>query len=107
MWLYSYFDATKSAEFLYDCVRETITKDLPDAVAYLDAYRRFSDGIRQRFEMPDSTVDLLHRFLGQNGGRLSKRARSKEFAPLSNDEINYVESLFSDCFSVVPMEFLS
>ncbi len=107
MWLYSYFDATKSAEFLYDWVRETITKDLPDEVAYLDAYRRFSDGIRQRFEMPDSTVDLLHRFLGQNGGRLSKRARSKEFEPLSNDEINYVESLFSDCFSGVPMEFLS
>lgn len=106
MWMYSYFDATKSAEFLYDCVQETITKDLPSEVAYLDAYRRFTDGIRRRFEMPESTVDLLHRFLGQNQGKLSKRARSKEFASLSDDEIKYVENLFSDCFSGVPMELL-
>ena len=105
-WHYSYFDATKSAEFLFDCVQETITKDLPNEVAYLDAYRRFSDGIRRRFEMPESTVDLLHRFLRQNRGKLSKRARTKEFASLSDDEITYVEELFSDCFSGVPMEFL-
>ncbi len=104
--LYSYFDATRSAEFLYDCVRETITRDLPNEVAYLDGYRRFSDGIRQRFEMPESTVDLMHRFLAQNGGKLSKRARTKEFASLSVDEIKDVENLFSDCFSGVPMEFL-
>ena len=42
--LYSYFDATRQSEFLYECVNETITKDLPEEVAYLDAYRRFNDG---------------------------------------------------------------
>src|SRR5258708_3050912 len=41
---YRYFDATAHAEFLYTCVQETIEHDLPDEVAYLQAYDRFSQG---------------------------------------------------------------
>ncbi len=36
--------------------------------------------------MPERTIDLLFRFLRQNDGCLSRRARAKEFAALSNDE---------------------
>jgi hypothetical protein len=33
--------------------------------------------------MPDKLVDLLIRFLNKNNGQLSKRARKKEFAQLT------------------------
>ncbi len=38
--LYRYFDATKQAEFLYNCVQETIDKTIPEEVAYLEKYDR-------------------------------------------------------------------
>jgi hypothetical protein len=31
-------------------------------------------------DMPDQTIDLLFRMLRQNNGRLSRRAREREFA---------------------------
>jgi hypothetical protein len=34
---YRYFDATRHAEFLYECVQQTVEHDLPDEVAYLEA----------------------------------------------------------------------
>jgi hypothetical protein len=41
--------------------------------------------------MPDKTVALLIRFLEQNNGRLSKRAREKEFIHLSDNEVADIE----------------
>lgn len=99
---YRYLDATDHAEFLYRCVRETIERDLPAEVAYLEAFERFSVGVQQIVDMPDRTVDLLHRFLRQNGGVLSQRARTKEFAPLTEEEVERVERLYESCFGDVP-----
>ena len=45
-------------------------------------------------------VDLLRRFLEQNGGQLSKRARLKEFAALSDDEVFAIEEIYADTFGV-------
>ena len=42
-------------------------------------------GIETIVDMPDRTVDLLFRFLHQNEGTLSKRAREQEFASLTDD----------------------
>jgi hypothetical protein len=92
---YRYFDATRHAEFLYRCVRETVERDLPSEVEYLEAYDRFSRAVQELVDMPNRTVDLLHRFLRQNGGRLSKRARSGEFASLTDLEVQQVETLFA------------
>jgi hypothetical protein len=47
--------------------------------------------------MPHGTVDLLHRFLTQEGGRLSKRARENEFSMLTEEEGDAVEELWSEC----------
>jgi Fic family protein len=93
--LYRYFDATPHAEFLYDRVAETIQLDLPSEVTYLEQYDRFAEGVKQRVEMPDTRIDLLHRFLRQNGGRLSARAREQEFAALTDKEIEQFEALFA------------
>ncbi len=45
--------------------------------------------------MPERTIDLLFRFLHQNGGKLSQRAREREFAQLSDDEAARIERIFS------------
>jgi Fic family protein len=93
---YRYFDATLDAEFLYTCVQETIEHDLPDEVAYLQAYDRFSQGAQAILDMSNQKVDLLHHFLRQGQGHLSRRARTKEFAVLTDAEINRIEALYSD-----------
>jgi hypothetical protein len=96
--LYRYFDATAHAEFLYDRVEETIERDLPREVAYWEGFDRFAERVQRLLgDMPRSTIDLLHRLLGQDKGRLSKRAREKEFAMLTDDEARAVEELWSEC----------
>lgn len=48
--------------------------------------------------MPERTVDLLFRFLNQNDGKLSSRAKEKEFAALKAEEVARVEAIYSDVF---------
>jgi hypothetical protein len=98
---YRYFDATAHAEFLYHCVRVTIEHDLPAEVEYLEAYDRFVRGVQEIVDMPASTLDLLHRFLRQGGGRLSGRARRREFAALADAEVAHVERLYAEIFAGV------
>ena len=96
---YRFFDATAHAEFLYGCVEETVTRDLPQEVAYLEGYDEFSRCVRdETADMPERTVTLLAQFLRQNNGTLSRRARTREFARLSPDEVERVEELYTRCF---------
>jgi Fic family protein len=95
---YRYFDATAHAEFLYRCVEETIERELPDEVAYLQAYDRFAHGVQEIADMPAAKIELLHAFLRQENGRLSKRAREKEFAALTDNEAEDVEALYRASF---------
>jgi hypothetical protein len=48
--------------------------------------------------MPDRTLDLLFRFLHQNAGRLSKRAREQEFAQMMEDEVLAAEMAYRESF---------
>ena len=93
---YRFLDATRQAEFLYRSVEETVEKDLPEEVAYLENYDAFSERVHRVVDMPDRTVDLLHRFLRQGGGRLSKRAREKEFRALTDEEVEELEEVFRE-----------
>jgi hypothetical protein len=95
---YRFFDATAHAEFLYRCVAETIERDLPDEVRFLESYDRFGAGVHRVVDMPARTVQLLHRFLSRNDGRLSKRARTGEFAALTEDDVARLERLYRECF---------
>jgi len=96
--LYRYFDATKQAEFFFECVEETVNKTLPDEVEYLRKYDFLNEFIKNYIDMPDKLVDLLIRFLVQNGGKLSKRAREKEFKKLTDSEIQAIEQKYADVF---------
>jgi len=95
---YRYFDATPHAEFLYSCGKKTIEEDLPHETDYLRRYDRFRERIQAIVDMPDNTVDLLFRFLRQNGGRFSNRARDKEFAQLTEAEAAAAEEAFAASF---------
>ena len=97
---YRFFDATAHAEFLYGCVEETVTRDLPGEVEYLERYDEFSRRVQEEIaDMPGRTIDLLSRFLRQNHGTLSKRARTREFERLTAAEVERVEALYASCFS--------
>ena len=95
---YRYFDVTPHAEFLYECVRKTIAEDLPRETDFLERYDRFESAIERLVDIPDRTLDLLFRFLHQNGGRLTKRARDGEFAKLTDAEVKALETAFADIF---------
>ena len=95
---YRYFDATPQAEFLYSCVRKTVEEDLPEEADYLRRYDAFRARVEAIVDMPDRTVDLLFRMLRQNKGRLSKRAREKEFAKLTANGGSF-ERAFDETFA--------
>jgi hypothetical protein len=96
---YRFFDATPHAEFLYACVQKTIEEDLPCETDYLRRYDQFRARIEVIADMPDGTVDLLFRFLRQNGGRLSQRAREREFAQMTDAEAASAEEAYAASFA--------
>jgi len=95
---YRFFDATRQAEFLFDCVEDTIRNIVPQEIKFLANYDSFKKYIDEEFQMPDKMVSTLVRFLEQNQGVLSKRAREKEFAMLTDREVKYIESTYATLF---------
>jgi hypothetical protein len=53
------------------------------------------------FDMPNRTLDLLHRFLCQNKGTLSQRARRNEFAQLTQQEVAVIERMHTGAFATI------
>jgi len=51
-----------------------------------------------KFEMPDKMVAMLIRFLEQNHGKISKRARDKEFNLFSEGEVSAIEKKYRTIF---------
>lgn len=96
---YRFFDATLQAEFLFDCVNDTIKNIIPKEIAYLSHYDEFKSFLEEEFEMPDKMIALLVRFLEQSNGILSKRAKEKEFMNLTDEEIKKIEIEFNRIFS--------
>ena len=95
---YRFFDATPQAEFLFDCVEDTIRNIVPQEIKFLANYDLFKKYMDEEFEMPDKMVSMLVRFLEQNQGVLSKRAREKEFAMLTDSEVKQIESTYATLF---------
>jgi len=95
---YRYFDATLHTEFLFECVDYTISKIIPDEVSYLQKYDSMKLWLDDHFQMPDKMVALLIRFMEQNSGSLSSRAKEKEFAELKESEIIEIEKLYKKIF---------
>ena len=95
---YKYFDLTLQAEFLYDCVNDTIQNIIPQEVIYLTRYDEFKQYLENDFEMPDKLIALIVRLLEQNNGILSKRAKENEFRDLAENEVKKIEKSYQEIF---------
>lgn len=95
---YRYFDLTPMAEFLYECVEKTINEIFPEEIDYLVKYDKFHEKIDQYIELPDNYISLMVKFLDQNDGSFSKRAKNKEFKKLSLKEIQQIENFYKQIF---------
>ena len=71
---------------------------LPRELKYLRNYDDMKRYLDDYFEMPDKTVALLIRFLEQNNGKLSKRAKMREFDVLTDEEIGQIENNYDALF---------
>lgn len=96
--LYRYFDLTLQAEFLYECVEETITRIIPKEINYLEKYDRIKNAINSIINLPNTRVDLLIKVLNQNKGKLSDRKRQKDFDELSEEDISMIEQSYAEIF---------
>jgi hypothetical protein len=96
--LYRYFDATRQAEFLYDCVQQTVERILPEEVTYLVRHDQMRTFIETHFDMPDKVTETLIGFLRHGNGRLSIRARTKEFHALTDEEAAMLEDRYAHIF---------
>lgn len=97
--LYRYFDCTEEAEFLYACVARTVEHDLPEEIKYLRRRDETLRRIMETVEMPDRLAQDLVMFIRQNAGTLPKRRRAKEFAALTDDEVDRIEAIYKDVFT--------
>ena len=92
--LYQYFDATAQAEYLYECVAETVEKDLREEIGFIQRYDRALDETKEIVDMPDKRASLLARLIMQNKGRLPKNKRDL-FSEVTDEELAKIEKAIS------------
>jgi hypothetical protein len=88
--LYRYFDATAQTEYLYQCIEETIHRDLRDQIGFLAVFDNAIRAVLDIVDMPNRRASLLVRFILQNKGRLSTGKRTT-FSEISDSEIDQIE----------------
>ena len=89
--LYRYFDATVHAQYLYDRVRDTIERDLPEELSFVARYDAALRVVAGVVDMPDRRASLVARLVLQNDGRFP-RTRYQDFAELTGAEIASIEA---------------
>lgn len=89
--LYRFFDATPQAEYLFDCIEETIGRDLHQELTFLKFFDASMKAVMGIVDMPNQRAALLIRLIHQNKGKLSK-AKRDSFSELSDDEIAKIET---------------
>lgn len=90
--LYRYWDATKFAEYLYDCIAETVRRDLHDELSFLRIFDQALSAVLNIVDLPDRRASLLVKLILQNRGTLSGSKREKLFAELTDEEITAMEA---------------
>lgn len=91
---YRFFDATPHTEYLYEILARIVDRDLPKEVSFQQRYDAFISRIKDSLSMPEKSISLLWGFLDQNKGRLSKRARTREFAMLDDAAVAKIEQIY-------------
>lgn len=97
---FRYIDCTAMAEALYSFLAETIEKELPAELAFLQSYDRARIGMREVVELPEPAANLFLRLCFQNGGTLSKPKRKlPAFARLTAEEIDGLEAVVAEAYA--------
>lgn len=90
--LYRFFDATPHAEYLYQCIEETIRRDLREEIGFLAVFDAAVNGVLEIVDMPNRRASLLVRLILQNKGQLSNGKRGL-FAEIIEDELHRIEEM--------------
>jgi Fic family protein len=98
--LYRFGDYTELAEFLYRCVIETISHDLPNEIDHLARFDNAKGRIQDMIEMPDDKISSLVNFILQNNGQLAQKRRKNEFENMHDNEVAEVEHIVRDAFDI-------
>ncbi|MBI5282516.1 MAG: Fic family protein [Candidatus Solibacter usitatus] len=88
--LYRYPDLTPHAEFLYECIAETVEKDWPRELSFLTTFDSAFRAIQNIVDMPDAKIRLLVRLLLQNNGMLAAGKRAL-YDFLTDEEVSRIE----------------
>lgn len=99
--LYRYYDCTEAAEFLYRCVKRTIEVDLPREIDYLTRRDEALHNVMNLVEMPDRMAEQFVLYVHRNKGKLPNKRR-KEFAALTEEELEKLEQIVQDAFEGFP-----
>ena len=91
-YLYRYFDATPQAEYLYDCVIETVRRDLRDEVLFVEVFDRAIKAVMDRIDMPNRKAAQFVKLVMQNG-RIGADKRARLFPELTVAEIDELETI--------------
>jgi hypothetical protein len=96
---YRFPDLTAQTEYLCKVIETVVSHDLPNEINFLQNYDEAKGLMKQRVDMPDKLIDLFIRFTHQNNGIFPNRRRNT-FQMLKDDEIEALQSIFQDVFTV-------
>ena len=89
--LYRFFDATTQAEYLFDCIEDTIGRDLKRELDFFKFFDAAMRDVMDIVDMPNQRAALLIKLIHQNKGKLSKAKRDM-FGEISDLEIAKLET---------------
>jgi hypothetical protein len=103
--LYKYFDCTEAAEFLYRCVLDTIEIDVPQELDYLRRHDKAVEDLMNTVEMPNRMAGDFIFFMWQNNWKLPEKRRTNEFAKLTDEEVDTLQTVVRSAFAGFPQPY--
>lgn len=96
---FSYFDATKQAEFLYKALERTVEEDLQQEIDFLLGFDIACKQLNQLLDWPNHSLELFVRVVHQNEGKLSNSKKQSHFSWMTEAEIHEAEAVVRQAFS--------
>jgi hypothetical protein len=98
---YRYVDCTVIAEILFSFVEDTIEKELPSEIQFLQQYDAARQLMRDVVDLPNRHADLFLRLCLQNNGKLSQaKRRMEEYGRLTDAEVAGLETAVAEAFAL-------